>query len=190
MPAQPQRRSGSLTHGSLSTLTQPAVPDPQVRFTHPLERRGCGCRGDGGGHQRSALGCRTCFIGSRQRREVQRGHAHVRCCGALIRRETFSTTLRTAVFKFAPRSLCFSKKSKASPKAAWKDGQCTAERESARAYLARLERRQNYLKNPRFFPPNAPQGGKSLIVSPGEVEQTVARGGAADLKGYGVCTVG
>lgn len=173
MPAQPQRRCGSLTHGSLSTLTQPAVPDPQVRFTHLPERRGCGCRGDGGGHQRS----------------VQRGHADVQCCGALIRRETFSTTLRTAVFKFAPRSLCFSKKTKASPKVAWKDGQCTAERESARAYLARLERRQNYLKNPRFFPPNTPQGGKSLIVSPGEVEQTVARGGAADLKGYGVCTV-
>ncbi|KFO94433.1 Deleted in lung and esophageal cancer protein 1, partial [Buceros rhinoceros silvestris] len=76
-----------------------------------------------------------------------------------------------------------SKKTKTPPKLARKDGQRRAERESARAYLARLEKRQNYLKNPRFFPPNAPQGGKSLVVSPGEVEQTIARGKAADLKG-------
>lgn len=117
---------------------------------------------------------------------MQHFHVNAQCCVALIRRDTFFIILRTAVFKFAPRSLCFSKKTKASPKLAWKDGQYKAERESARAYLARLEKRQNYLKNPRFFPPNAPQGGKSLIISPGEVEQTAARGKAADLKGYGV----
>ncbi|NWR60365.1 DLEC1 protein, partial [Bucorvus abyssinicus] len=75
------------------------------------------------------------------------------------------------------------KKTNVSPKLAWKDGRCKAEGESARAYLARLEKRQNYLKNPRFFPPNAPQGGKSLIISQEEVEQTIARGKATDNKG-------
>uniref|UniRef100_A0A8C3K0N0 DLEC1 cilia and flagella associated protein n=1 Tax=Calidris pygmaea TaxID=425635 RepID=A0A8C3K0N0_9CHAR len=53
-----------------------------------------------------------------------------------------------------------------------------------RAYLAKLEKRQNYLKNPRFFPPNALHGGKSLVISQEKVEQTIARRKAEDNKGY------
>ncbi|XP_042137976.2 deleted in lung and esophageal cancer protein 1 isoform X1 [Peromyscus maniculatus bairdii] len=34
-----------------------------------------------------------------------------------------------------------------------------------RLLLARMENRNHFLKNPRFFPPNTPHGGKSLIVS-------------------------
>ncbi|NWH63557.1 DLEC1 protein, partial [Geococcyx californianus] len=58
-----------------------------------------------------------------------------------------------------------------------------AEEESERAYLTRLEKKRNYLKNPRFFPPNSLHGGKSLVISQEKVEQTIARGKAEDNKG-------
>ncbi|NXD77470.1 DLEC1 protein, partial [Halcyon senegalensis] len=76
-----------------------------------------------------------------------------------------------------------SKKANASQKLAWKDSKCKADGESERVYLAKLEKRQNYLKNPRFFPPNALQGGKSLVISQEKVEQTTARRKAEDNKG-------
>ncbi|NWW76135.1 DLEC1 protein, partial [Climacteris rufus] len=72
-------------------------------------------------------------------------------------------------------------KIKASQKAVWKGRKSQAEEVSE--YLARLEKRQNYLKNPRFFPPNTSHGGKSLVVSQEKVEQTTARRAAEDTKG-------
>ncbi|NXN46507.1 DLEC1 protein, partial [Rhinoptilus africanus] len=76
-----------------------------------------------------------------------------------------------------------SKKTNTLKKVAWKDSKCKAEEERERAYLAKLEKRQNYLKNPRFFPPNALHGGKSLVISQEKVEQTIARRKAEDNKG-------
>ncbi|XP_009952310.1 PREDICTED: deleted in lung and esophageal cancer protein 1, partial [Leptosomus discolor] len=76
-----------------------------------------------------------------------------------------------------------SKKTSASQKPAWKESKCKAERESECAYLAKLEKKQNYLKNPRFFPPNTLHGGKSLVISQEKVEQTIARRKAEDNKG-------
>ncbi|KFV90050.1 Deleted in lung and esophageal cancer protein 1, partial [Eurypyga helias] len=77
-----------------------------------------------------------------------------------------------------------SKKTRASQKKLpWKDTKCKAEGERERAYLAKLENRQDYLKNPRFFPPNALHGGKSLVISQEKVEQTIARSKAEDIKG-------
>ncbi|NXX79678.1 DLEC1 protein, partial [Urocolius indicus] len=73
-----------------------------------------------------------------------------------------------------------SKKTNASQKLAWKDRKCKAEEKSE---CAKLEKRQNYLKNPRFFPLNALHGGKSLIISQEKVEQTIARRKAEDNKG-------
>ncbi|XP_021244314.1 deleted in lung and esophageal cancer protein 1 isoform X2 [Numida meleagris] len=67
-----------------------------------------------------------------------------------------------------------SKKSSASQKADWKGSKSRAEREEERAYLAKLEKRQNFLKNPRFFPPNTLHGGKSLVMSQGQVEQIIS----------------
>ncbi|NWX47151.1 DLEC1 protein, partial [Steatornis caripensis] len=75
-----------------------------------------------------------------------------------------------------------SKKTNASQKLAWKNSKCKVEGESECAYLAKLEERQNYLKNPRFFPPNSPHGGKSLVISEEKVEQTLARRKAEDNK--------
>uniref|UniRef100_A0A663EY65 DLEC1 cilia and flagella associated protein n=1 Tax=Aquila chrysaetos chrysaetos TaxID=223781 RepID=A0A663EY65_AQUCH len=79
-----------------------------------------------------------------------------------------------------------SKKTSASQKLAWKDSKCKAEGESECAYLAKLEKKQNYLKNPRFFPPNGLHGGKSLVISQEKVAQTIARRKAEDNKGYAV----
>ncbi|XP_074938338.1 deleted in lung and esophageal cancer protein 1 [Phalacrocorax aristotelis] len=97
-----------------------------------------------------------------------------------------SVSLRTLTLPSTPDSSHqtkkTSKKTNASQKVAWKDAKCKAERESERAYLAKLEKRQNYLKNPRFFPPNALHGGKSLVISQEKVEQTIARRKAEDNK--------
>lgn len=87
------------------------------------------------------------------------------------------------------RGLSFSKKTNASQKLTWKDSKCKAEGEREHAYLAKLEKRQNYLKNPRFFPPNALHGGKSLVISQEKVEQTIARRKAEDNKGYAVYAI-
>lgn len=40
------------------------------------------------------------------------------------------------------------------------------QRELERLLLARMESRNHFLKNPRFFPPNTPYGGKSLLFPP------------------------
>ncbi|NXY53891.1 DLEC1 protein, partial [Callaeas wilsoni] len=75
-----------------------------------------------------------------------------------------------------------SKKTKASQKGAGKESK-SWKAEEISEYLARLEKRQNYLKNPRFFPPNTVHGGKSLVISQEKVEQMVARRKAEDTKG-------
>ena len=40
------------------------------------------------------------------------------------------------------------------------------QRQLERLLLARMESRNRFLKNPRFFPPNTPFGGKSLLFPP------------------------
>ncbi|NXG63044.1 DLEC1 protein, partial [Hemiprocne comata] len=73
-----------------------------------------------------------------------------------------------------------SKKTNASQKLPWKDSKCKAEAEKEHAYLNKLERMQKFLKNPRFYPPNALHGGKSLVISQEKVERTLARRKAED----------
>ncbi|NXP25648.1 DLEC1 protein, partial [Scytalopus superciliaris] len=74
-----------------------------------------------------------------------------------------------------------SKKTKASQKLAWKESKFQAEGVSED--LTSLEKGQNYLKNPRFFPPNTLHGGKSLVISQEKVEQIIATRKAEDTKG-------
>ncbi|NXL85041.1 DLEC1 protein, partial [Alectura lathami] len=50
-------------------------------------------------------------------------------------------------------------------------------------YLAKLEKRQNFLKNPRFFPLNALHGGKSLVISQEKVEYIIGRRKEESSKG-------
>lgn len=59
-------------------------------------------------------------------------------------------------------------------KPSWKDEMPMEEREQTRADLARLENRHNFLKNPRFFPPNTLHGGRSLIAPIRKTEKMVA----------------
>ncbi|NXQ58089.1 DLEC1 protein, partial [Anthoscopus minutus] len=75
-----------------------------------------------------------------------------------------------------------SKKTKASQKRAGKESK-SWKAEELSEYLSRLEKRQNYLKNPRFFPPNTLQGGKSLVISQEKVEEIIVRRKAEDSEG-------
>ncbi|NXN88817.1 DLEC1 protein, partial [Bombycilla garrulus] len=75
-----------------------------------------------------------------------------------------------------------SKKTKASQKRAGKESK-SWKAEELSEYLSRLEKRENYLKNPRFFPPNTLHGGKSLVISQEKVEEIIARRKAEDTKG-------
>ncbi|NXE41313.1 DLEC1 protein, partial [Ptilorrhoa leucosticta] len=75
-----------------------------------------------------------------------------------------------------------SKNNKASQKRAGKESKSWKAEEISEC-LARLEKRQNYLKNPRFFPPNTLHGGKSLVISQEKVEEIIARRKAEDTKG-------
>ncbi|NWS11272.1 DLEC1 protein, partial [Pachyramphus minor] len=74
-----------------------------------------------------------------------------------------------------------SKQTETSRKPAWKERKFQAE--EVREDLARLEKGQNYLKNPRFFPPNTIHGGKSLVISQEKVDQIIATRKAEDAKG-------
>ncbi|XP_063777866.1 deleted in lung and esophageal cancer protein 1 isoform X2 [Pseudophryne corroboree] len=57
-----------------------------------------------------------------------------------------------------------SKKSTTLKKRSRKQEMNSEEREAERARLAQLEKRHNFLKNPRFLPPNSLHGGRSLIL--------------------------
>lgn len=53
------------------------------------------------------------------------------------------------------------------------------QRAEERLLLARMEDRNRFLKNPRFFPPNTTYGGRSLIVpsrKPARKGETAAAG--------------
>uniref|UniRef100_A0A8C0UHG9 DLEC1 cilia and flagella associated protein n=1 Tax=Cyanistes caeruleus TaxID=156563 RepID=A0A8C0UHG9_CYACU len=81
---------------------------------------------------------------------------------------------------YITEKLPLAKKTKASQKQAGKESKSWEAEET----LSRLEKRQNYLKNPRFFPPNTLHGGKSLVISQEKVEEIIARRKAQDTKGY------
>ncbi|NWV34936.1 DLEC1 protein, partial [Grantiella picta] len=75
-----------------------------------------------------------------------------------------------------------SKNAKDSQKRAGKESRSLKAEEEGEC-LARLEKTQNYLKNPRFYPPNTFHGGKSLVISQDKVEEIMARRKAEDTKG-------
>ncbi|NXR24703.1 DLEC1 protein, partial [Cinclus mexicanus] len=75
-----------------------------------------------------------------------------------------------------------SKKTKAPQKGARKESK-SWKAEDLSECLSRFMKRENYLKNPRFFPPNTLHGGKSLVISQKKVEEIIARRKAEDTKG-------
>uniref|UniRef100_A0ABM5GMR3 Deleted in lung and esophageal cancer protein 1 isoform X2 n=1 Tax=Pogona vitticeps TaxID=103695 RepID=A0ABM5GMR3_9SAUR len=71
------------------------------------------------------------------------------------------------------KSFC-KKKSCPLRKPAWKNIMSRAERQKARALLLRAEERHNFLKNPRFFPPNSHCNTRSLILPQKKVQRMIA----------------
>ncbi|XP_072649438.1 deleted in lung and esophageal cancer protein 1 isoform X7 [Canis lupus baileyi] len=61
---------------------------------------------------------------------------------------------------------CKTVKAGPSKNAKWMSHLHVPQRELERLLLVRMESRNRFLKNPRFFPPNTPQGGKSLLFPP------------------------
>jgi hypothetical protein len=59
---------------------------------------------------------------------------------------------------------CASKKTSRPKNKKWMEHLQVPQRALDRRLLASMENRNHFLKNPRFFPPNTPHGGKSLIV--------------------------
>ncbi|XP_053456832.1 deleted in lung and esophageal cancer protein 1 isoform X5 [Nycticebus coucang] len=57
----------------------------------------------------------------------------------------------------------------------WMNHLRVPQRELERLLLARMESRNQFLKNPRFFPPNTPYGDKSLVFLPKKLAQGVER---------------
>ncbi|XP_005040593.1 PREDICTED: deleted in lung and esophageal cancer protein 1 [Ficedula albicollis] len=90
---------------------------------------------------------------------------------------TLSSTLDSSL-----EAKTMSKKTKAPQKRAGKESKSWKAKELSE-YLSRLEKSENYLKNPRFFPPNTLHGGKSLVISQEKVEEIIARRKAEDAKG-------
>ncbi|XP_010339800.3 deleted in lung and esophageal cancer protein 1 isoform X2 [Saimiri boliviensis] len=78
------------------------------------------------------------------------------------------------------------KKASPSKNKNWMNHLRVPQRELDRLLLARMESRNQFLKNPRFFPPNTPHGGKSLVFPPekptwiGEFQRTEPEQSCAD----------
>ncbi|XP_075683446.1 deleted in lung and esophageal cancer protein 1 isoform X2 [Rhinoderma darwinii] len=67
-----------------------------------------------------------------------------------------------------------SKKSRSPRKKLQKREMSAGERETERARLAQLEKRHNFLKNPRFLPPSSQHGGRSLILQTKKRERIIS----------------
>ncbi|XP_073437582.1 deleted in lung and esophageal cancer protein 1 isoform X2 [Dendrobates tinctorius] len=67
-----------------------------------------------------------------------------------------------------------STKSRSSKKRLQKAEMSAEEREAERARLYQLEKRHNFLKNPRFLPPNSQHGGRSLILPTKKKEMLIS----------------
>uniref|UniRef100_A0A2K6UKE3 DLEC1 cilia and flagella associated protein n=1 Tax=Saimiri boliviensis boliviensis TaxID=39432 RepID=A0A2K6UKE3_SAIBB len=78
------------------------------------------------------------------------------------------------------------KKASPSKNKNWMNHLRVPQRELDRLLLARMESRNQFLKTPRFFPPNTPHGGKSLVFPPekptwiGEFQRTEPEQSCAD----------
>ncbi|XP_034257522.1 deleted in lung and esophageal cancer protein 1 isoform X2 [Pantherophis guttatus] len=85
-----------------------------------------------------------------------------------------SLTLDSSDADFSDRSVAWLyKKAKALGKPVWMDEMSRADRQKDRLYLQRMKERHNFLKNPRFFPPNSLHGGKSLILPQKKAERII-----------------
>lgn len=66
----------------------------------------------------------------------------------------------------------FQKLNQTKPRPKWKDEPSAQDRAEGWAKLQKLKDRHSFLRNPRFQPPNAQQGGASLIRTRGKAGKT------------------
>ncbi|XP_063159400.1 deleted in lung and esophageal cancer protein 1 [Candoia aspera] len=87
-----------------------------------------------------------------------------------------SLTVESSVTNLPGEAMTSPCKKKARPlrKPVWKNEMSRADRQKDRVYLQKLQDRHNFLKNPRFFPPNSLHGGRSLILPQKKVERMIA----------------
>ncbi|XP_040595698.1 deleted in lung and esophageal cancer protein 1 [Mesocricetus auratus] len=76
-----------------------------------------------------------------------------------------TTDSLTSTFKAIQKTKDTVKKASTPKNKKWMKHLRVPQRDLERQLLARMETRNHFLKNPRFFPPNTPHGGKSLIIS-------------------------
>uniref|UniRef100_A0A8C2MWT3 Deleted in lung and esophageal cancer 1 n=1 Tax=Cricetulus griseus TaxID=10029 RepID=A0A8C2MWT3_CRIGR len=77
----------------------------------------------------------------------------------------YTTDSLTSTFKARQKTKDTVKKASTPKNKKWMKHLRVPQRDLERLLLARMETRNHFLKNPRFFPPNTPHGGKSLIIS-------------------------
>ncbi|XP_054451839.1 deleted in lung and esophageal cancer protein 1 [Pteronotus mesoamericanus] len=93
------------------------------------------------------------------------------CRETLMRSEDeFDCTVDSLTQDSSLKAKCKTKETakKASPpkNKNWTSHLSVPQRQRERLLLARMENRNHFLKNPRFFPPDTPRGGRSLIFPP------------------------
>lgn len=121
-------------------------------------------RGQGDDEGKAFQGCRTlCSVHSRLERRVSLGRRWV----VRLPRCQHTTSLRLALTLDSVRA---SQKASPPKNKSWMNHLRMPQRRQERLLLAKLENRTCFLRNPRFFPPNTPRGGRSLIFPPRKPE--------------------
>ncbi|KAL1782479.1 deleted in lung and esophageal cancer protein 1 [Sigmodon hispidus] len=88
----------------------------------------------------------------------------------------YTTDSLASTYKAKPKTKDIVTKTSTPKNKKWMKHLRVPQRGLERLLLARMENRNHFLKNPRFFPPNTPHGGKSLIVS---TKKPARRGGGS-----------
>ena len=81
-----------------------------------------------------------------------------------VRSHTYTLSINQSYKDFWTQVYYMFQKSKQTvPRPKWKDEPSAKDREEGLEKLQKLKHRQNFLRNPRFLPPSAQQGGTSLV---------------------------
>ncbi|NP_796091.2 deleted in lung and esophageal cancer protein 1 homolog isoform 1 [Mus musculus] len=117
---------------------------------------------------KSTLGCSKLTFSCEQRflRKSELDREAEEHCRQLTECDDFEYTVDSlgSISKAKERTTDSVKKTSRPKNKKWMEHLQVPQRALDRRLLASMENRNHFLKNPRFFPPNTPHGGKSLIV--------------------------
>ncbi|XP_068092036.1 deleted in lung and esophageal cancer protein 1 isoform X2 [Hyperolius riggenbachi] len=108
------------------------------------------------------------------RSPVDDGYYEPAAADTVMKASSSNLTLSSVCDAEEPSLRKSSKKSTPVKKRQRKQEMSAEEREVQRAHLAQLEKRHNFLKNPRFLRPNTLHGGRSLILPPRKKEVLIS----------------